>query len=59
DESSWSVLPDWEAKEGLIHDLFTVTESNESSGLRTCFQDNPYFLQIIDYLQGNTGIWNI
>ncbi|KZP06515.1 hypothetical protein FIBSPDRAFT_764317 [Athelia psychrophila] len=52
-----SVNPDWEARTGLVHDMFAVLAVSDldktSAQLRGRFANEPMFLQVID------AIWNL
>ncbi|KIJ43136.1 hypothetical protein M422DRAFT_81064, partial [Sphaerobolus stellatus SS14] len=53
DGSEWSVTPDWEEREGLRNDVFGVEEDKESTALHQRFKEDPWYLEIMDYLMGN------
>ncbi|KIJ22817.1 hypothetical protein M422DRAFT_84382, partial [Sphaerobolus stellatus SS14] len=53
DGSEWSVTPDWEEREGMKHDIFGVEEDEAMTAIRDRFKDDPWFLEVVDYLLGN------
>ncbi|KIJ29606.1 hypothetical protein M422DRAFT_80122, partial [Sphaerobolus stellatus SS14] len=54
DGSDWSVTQDWEDREGLKNDVFGIGEDKEMTALRDRFMEDPWFLEVVDYLLGNT-----
>lgn len=51
DGHEWTVSPDWEARTGLAHDLFSVESlPAEHANLRERFKNEPLFLEVIDAL---------
>lgn len=58
DGSEWTMSPDWEARAGIVNDLFTVQEAGETylvmpvpegtMALRERFKSEPLYLQVID-----------
>jgi hypothetical protein len=60
DGSEWSVSPDWEARSGIVNDLFTVEEMGETyvvmpvpagtMALRDRFKNESIYLQVIDVI---------
>lgn len=52
DGSDWTVNPDWEAKEGIINDMFHVSlRETQQADLRHCLRDEPLYIQVIDALE--------
>ncbi|KIJ52710.1 hypothetical protein M422DRAFT_83228, partial [Sphaerobolus stellatus SS14] len=54
DGSEWSVQPEWEAGKGMVDDVFEMKEDKELSVLRDRFKEDPWFLEVINYLGGKT-----
>ncbi|KIJ22798.1 hypothetical protein M422DRAFT_84944, partial [Sphaerobolus stellatus SS14] len=54
DGSEWSVQPEWEGRKGLRNDMFGVKEDDELTALKERFREDPWFLEIVDYLVGDT-----
>jgi hypothetical protein len=58
DGSEWTVSPNWEARAGIVNDLFTVQEAENTylvapvpegtMALRERFKNEPIYLQVID-----------
>jgi hypothetical protein len=70
DGSEWTVSPDWEARAGIVNDLFTVEEVGDTylvmvvpegtMQLREHFKNEPIYLQVIDAileLDFGTEMW--
>lgn len=49
DGSAWTICEDWEAKGGLVNDIFIVSDTIAT--LRNHFAEEPIFLEVIDALQ--------
>ncbi|KIJ35102.1 hypothetical protein M422DRAFT_80194, partial [Sphaerobolus stellatus SS14] len=54
DGGDWSVQPEWEGKKGLVNNVFGIEDDGELIALRERFREDPWFLEIVDYLVGNT-----
>jgi transposase InsO family protein len=55
DGSDWTVSPDWEAKEGIVNDVYQVRVSQKRTqyaNLRGRLKDEPLYIQVIDALEG-------
>jgi hypothetical protein len=53
DGHEWTVSEDWEARTGLAHDIFAVTdtvETSEYAAMRERFKDERIFLEVVDAL---------
>lgn len=51
DRSGWTVECDWFASSGLVFDLYTVTDTQDITGLKSRFADVPVFLQAVEALE--------
>lgn len=59
DESSWSILPDWEVSRGITHNILLVTKDSPNTlmhPLEATFRGDIFFLPVVRHLLGkNTG----
>jgi transposase InsO family protein len=53
DSANWSVLPDWESKQGITNDIMHINHTrhtDEHEPLRKQFADDPWLSEVIDAL---------
>ncbi|KIJ22813.1 hypothetical protein M422DRAFT_78959, partial [Sphaerobolus stellatus SS14] len=53
DGSDWSVLPDWEARKGIVNDIMTVMSAEVPNELQERFADDTWFKEVIEHLAGS------
>jgi transposase InsO family protein len=50
DGSNWSVSEDWEAAEGLVHDVFSITPDPDAVAMRDRFRNEAIFREVVEAL---------